>query len=264
MGQKFVTPGALIGMDFAGEVIRMDPEAAELRPDLKIGDMVCGVIHGSNPAGPDNGAFTEFLRAPAGLAMKILPGLPVLVYGGSTSTGTMALQLLKLSGLTLIATCPPRNLNLAKSYGAEAVFDYSSQNASDSGGCCYQAIGRTGGSYAALELVEDELRTRGAVKYDFVMALDVFGRDVELHSGYGRDPSPEQYHAAVEWFTMCQELLSRGKLRAHPVQVINGGFDAILDGLRLLKKGAVSGKKLVIRLFYIIEGSVTASLSSPS
>ncbi|RYP39196.1 hypothetical protein DL767_002304 [Monosporascus sp. MG133] len=181
MGQNFATPGALIGMDFAGEVYHMDPEAAELRPDLKIGDMVCDVIHGSNPAGPDNGAFAEFLRTPAGLVMK------------------NHLE----SGLTPIAMCSPKNVNLAKSYGAEAVFDYASQDASGtirkhSGGrlrhaldcitdkesveCCYQAIGRTGGSYVALELVEDELRTRGAVKYDFVMALDAFGRDVELHS----------------------------------------------------------------------------------
>ncbi len=134
MGAKFPTPGAIVGMDFAGTIISMDVEAAEARPDLKTGDRVCGAIHGSNPAGPENGAFAQYLRAPAGLVLKVpdhmklaeaaslgtalatsalalwdglslaaSPEKPaekphdVLVYGGSTSSGTMAIQLLKLS-----------------------------------------------------------------------------------------------------------------------------------------------------------------------
>lgn len=134
MGSSFPTPDAVVGMDFAGEIVKMDQDAVQLRPDLKVGDEVCGVIHGSNPAGSDNGSFAEYLRAPAGLVLKaprtvMRPeeaaslgvalatnalalwdalGLPVspedpaaepldvLVYGGSTTCGTMAIQLLKL------------------------------------------------------------------------------------------------------------------------------------------------------------------------
>ena len=134
MGTSFPSQGAIVGMDFTGEIIRIDPDAATLRPDLSIGDTVCGVIHGSNPAVRDNGSFAEYLRAPAGLVLKVpkdkmrpedaatlgvalatnalalwdalkLPASPdapakepldVLVYGGSTACGTMAIQLLKL------------------------------------------------------------------------------------------------------------------------------------------------------------------------
>lgn len=135
MPKNFPSAGATIGIDFVGRVVRIDAEAAALRPDLSVGDTVCGFIHGSNPAAPDSGAFAEYVRAPAQLVYKVpvtmrieeaatygcalasmclalwkcldLPASPrqplpaespayVLVYGGSTATGTMALQLLKL------------------------------------------------------------------------------------------------------------------------------------------------------------------------
>lgn len=146
VGANRPAPRAVVGMDFAGRVLQMDAAAARLRPDLAVGDRVCGFVHGSNPAGPDNGSFAERLRAharlvhrvpdggmsdaeaaalgvstaTAGLALWRSLGLPaspeapaapaapgspgsraraaacVLVYGASTASGTMALQLLKL------------------------------------------------------------------------------------------------------------------------------------------------------------------------
>lgn len=50
----------------------------------------------------------------------------VLVYGGATSTGTMAIQLLKRCGLRVLTTCSPRNFELVRSYGADVCFDYNS------------------------------------------------------------------------------------------------------------------------------------------
>lgn len=135
MPMNFPSAGATIGIDFVGRIARIDTEAASSRPDLSVGDTVCGFIHGSNPAAPDSGTFAEYVRAPAQLVYKVpaamkveeaatygcalasmclamwksldLPASPrqpltadspayVLVYGGSTATGTMALQLLKL------------------------------------------------------------------------------------------------------------------------------------------------------------------------
>ncbi|KAF4629400.1 hypothetical protein G7Y89_g8747 [Cudoniella acicularis] len=99
--------------------------------------------------------------------------LPVLVYGGSTATGT-TIQLLKLSGLDPITTCSPSNFDLVRSYGATAVFDYSRPDTATNikeytGGrlkhvmdcisgkesveCCYAAMARTGGRYASLNQV---------------------------------------------------------------------------------------------------------------
>lgn len=136
MGTNFPAPGAIIGSDFVGKIVRMDPSVTTVRPDLKPGDTVCGYIHGSNPAEPGSGAFAEYLLAHAQLVYKVpesmkpleaaaigvglltaalsfwkamgLPSSPekplssesqpiyVLIYGASTASGTMALQLLQL------------------------------------------------------------------------------------------------------------------------------------------------------------------------
>ncbi|KAK4700952.1 hypothetical protein P7C70_g5289, partial [Phenoliferia sp. Uapishka_3] len=50
---------------------------------------------------------------------------PLLVWGGASSVGLYVIQLAKLSGYTVVATCSPKNFDLLKSYGAESVFAYS-------------------------------------------------------------------------------------------------------------------------------------------
>ena len=131
MPTNFPCPGAVDGSDFSGTVVALGPNLAR---DLKIGDRVAGAVHASNPLNPTSGAFAEYLAAWAdqlwkmpdsmgweeaatigwcvvgtiGLAMfrsLKLPGSPehpvqknvfVLVYGGSTASGTMAIQMLRL------------------------------------------------------------------------------------------------------------------------------------------------------------------------
>ncbi|VUC25825.1 unnamed protein product [Clonostachys rosea] len=164
--KRYPAPGAVCGLDYAGVIVRMDNEAARLRPDLKIGDSVCSLVHGSNPADSGNGSFAEYISAPAQLVIKVpkglslnqasalgvalatnclalwdclaIPGSPsspspesfdALVYGGSTCFGTMAIQLLKLSGARVITTCSPRSFDLVKDYGADLAFDYAESSA---------------------------------------------------------------------------------------------------------------------------------------
>jgi aspyridone synthetase trans-acting enoyl reductase len=124
------TSGAIYGNDFSG-IITSAP-GSSVRNYLNIGDRVCGMAFGANHKCPNNGAFAEYVAATgdllvkipqemsfedaatigvgittAGLALYQSLGLPmpdkpsskpfhVLVYGGSTATGTIAIQLLKL------------------------------------------------------------------------------------------------------------------------------------------------------------------------
>jgi threonine dehydrogenase-like Zn-dependent dehydrogenase len=52
-----------------------------------------------------------------------------LVYGGSTSVGLFAVQLAKLAGFKVVATCSPKNFDLVKNYGADEVVDYKDSEA---------------------------------------------------------------------------------------------------------------------------------------
>lgn len=171
------------------------------------------------------------------------------------------------SGFTTIATCSPRNFELVKSYGADHVFDYADEKTAEAirrvaGGqleyamdcitdklsvaCCYAAMARTGGRCATLEMCPEDMRPRRrAVKQEFILALDVFGEAVQLSRGYERDADPALHEFAVQWYEVIQRLISGGKLRAHPLQVLDGGFEDILRGIQLLKSGSVSGKKIV-------------------
>ena len=130
----FIAEGAMFGFDCAGYVVAIGSDVASARPSLKVGDRVCGCADGMNKFRPRAGAFGEYvvldgdmaLKIPenmafeeaAGMGMRIATAgmalfwslgiptewllkaageqMPVLVYGGSTSTGTMAIQLLKL------------------------------------------------------------------------------------------------------------------------------------------------------------------------
>ena len=129
---NFPTPGAFAGCDFAGVIV--DIGYGVRQTQYRIGDRVCGAVHGSNPACLTSGSFAQYVGATADILLKIpdsmsfeeaaaiggtgittagmalfnsmqLPGNPfepaakasfVLVYGASTATGTMCLQMLKL------------------------------------------------------------------------------------------------------------------------------------------------------------------------
>lgn len=128
---------------------------------------MAGFVHGGNAVEKEDGAFAEYIVAKGDLQLRIPEGVsfeeaatlgvgittigqglyqslklslptestrtpfPVLIYGGSTATGTLAIQFAKLSGLTVVTTCSPRNFELVKSYGADAAFDYRDENCAE-------------------------------------------------------------------------------------------------------------------------------------
>lgn len=132
MTGNLCTPGAVAGMDFAGTVLAVGANVKAAR-DIDVGDRVCGAVQGMHALTPKVGAFAQVVGASDVVTLKVppsmtleeaaslgsgvgtiglalyqslgIPGTPlkpakvpkfVLVYGGSTSTGTLALQILKL------------------------------------------------------------------------------------------------------------------------------------------------------------------------
>ncbi|KAK2594101.1 hypothetical protein QQS21_008204 [Conoideocrella luteorostrata] len=306
MGLAFTQPGAVMGGDFAGHIVAIDPKAQAMRPNLRVGDAVCGIVHGSNPRDHESGSFAEFVRVLAHLVLRIPSDMsmvdaatlgctlltscialwdvlnitatpecvaktpvPVLVYGGSTACGTMAVQLLHLSGLEPIATCSPRNFDLVRSFGATAVYDYTVPDVGhtikkDTNGrlrhaldcisdqqstqCCYASLGRPAGHVASLEILQADWKSRDVIKHDFVMCLEGMGKELALEGEYKRPASSEKCKLAARMFPIFQRLLDERILKTHPVEVVGHGLNSIIDGLGVLQSGLVSGKKLVILL----------------
>lgn len=194
----------------------------------------------------------------------------VLVYGGSTASGTLALQLLKLSGLNPITTCSPANFDLVKSYGAAETFDYRSPDCikdikaytknslkyvldcvsePETMEFCYQCIGRSGGKLTTLEPPPKYLDSRArSVKVDWVLGPALHGKAIGWPAPMERPANPELREFAKKWFTTVQELLDQGRLKTHPIKTMEGGLEGVIEGLDMLVKKQVSGQKLVYRI----------------
>ncbi|KAI0452053.1 GroES-like protein [Xylaria acuta] len=302
-------PGAVDGADFSGTIVRLG-ESAALVSGLKIGDRVAGAQMASNRWRPWSGAFSEYIvekavsvwRVPENLSWEEaasigcavtssvgmalwyslkLPGTPeeptldpkfVLVYGGSTASGTFAIQILRLSGYRVITTCSPKNFKLVEEYGAEKAFDYHSPTCGEDIRAytkntleyvldvisearairhCYSAIGRGGGRYVGFELLSDDLMAtmRKTVKADWIMGLEVTGLELDLPGGYYRKENPELHAWFQVWIKRLAALFEAGKLRTHPIQVNRGGLAKVIDGIGAMQRKEVSGLKLVYPLY---------------
>jgi NADPH:quinone reductase-like Zn-dependent oxidoreductase len=132
------------GIDCAGTVEAVGKNVTQFKP----GDEVFGVANGAIaeyacPAErtlvtkPANITFEQAgsvgvagLTALQGLRDqgKIQPGQKVLVNGASGGVGTFAVQIAKAFGAEVTAVCSTRNLEQARSMGADRVIDYTKEN----------------------------------------------------------------------------------------------------------------------------------------
>lgn len=55
----------------------------------------------------------------------------LLIWGGSSSVGSCAIQLAKAAGAIIITTASPKNFAYVKTLGAEEVFDYRAEDVED-------------------------------------------------------------------------------------------------------------------------------------
>ncbi|KAJ1326931.1 aspyridone synthetase trans-acting enoyl reductase [Microdochium nivale] len=190
----------------------------------------------------------------------------VLVYGGGTATGCMAIQVLRLAGYRPVTTCSDKSAPLARSLGAAAVFDYRSPDCGSAirehtGGTlglaldcitdtssmsiCYEALGGSGGRYIALDSFPVRGHTRRSVVPGWVCTYTQFGGPVAWAAPYNFDARPRDRDCAEAWYAVAQKLLDEGRLAAHPKEEREGGLDGVSGGMEEVRKGKVQGKKLV-------------------
>jgi NADPH:quinone reductase-like Zn-dependent oxidoreductase len=295
--------GAKIGCDYAGIV---EEVGGAVTNGLKKGDRVAGFVHGGNQVNHDDGSFSEIITARGDIQIKIpdnisfeeaatlgvsittvgqglyqalqlsLPTKPItkkeflLIYGGSTSTGSFAIQFAKLSGYTVITTSSPHNFDYLKSLGADAVFDYKSPTVTqdikaytnDSLTLAFDCIGENATpsivlpalsstkqsvAWAILPLNPEEVtKLNSKVEIKFTLAYTVVGEAFKF--GPPEFPAnPADFEFGKTFWALTRDLLAEGKIKVHR-PVVNKyakGFEGILAGMQALREFKVSGEKLV-------------------
>ncbi|KAI4224029.1 MAG: hypothetical protein L6R36_004967 [Xanthoria steineri] len=296
----YSAPGALLGFDYSGIVAETGHGITRFFP----GDRICGAAHGGNARRLHDGAFAEYILVKEHIQIPMPPNLsfqqaatlgvgvttvglslyrtlglhlpddpiaePVvslLVYGGSTATGSLAIQFAKLSGYRVVTTCSPRNFDFVRSLGADVVCDYKDLAAADeirrvtgdglkivldtvsldsSARFCAEAMSSTegGAAYACLLPVTVP---RSDVTSELVLAYTAFGEPFEL-GPQAFAAVPEDRDFAARWWLLAEKYLRSGEVKVHPPEVREGGLEGVLEGLDLMRKDRVSGRKLVYNI----------------
>ncbi|KAJ5731440.1 alcohol dehydrogenase [Penicillium malachiteum] len=180
---------------------------------------------------------------------------PFLIYGGSTATGMAAIQLAKLSGLVVITTCSPHNFDLMKSLGADAnclryAFDCTGDGASV---CAYAMSDTEPGIYGDIMPADyDFLKATNPKVHcqDFLRGYDTMGEDYYWLAEEAVSPNPDEMDFYKSFLALTQPLLENGSLKPLPMDLNRhgSGLDGVLKGLDELRKGKVSGVRLVYNI----------------
>uniref|UniRef100_A0A1D1XF75 Zinc-type alcohol dehydrogenase-like protein C2E1P3.01 n=1 Tax=Anthurium amnicola TaxID=1678845 RepID=A0A1D1XF75_9ARAE len=176
----------------------------------------------------------------------------ILIWGGSSSIGSYAVQLAANTGLTVIATASPKNHDYLRSIGAAHVIDYNAPDVVDQ----INSITKNRLKYA-LDTVSTETSN---------IALKALSQNGKL--ACTSDP-PNDKKEGVQVFgillgechrdtkgslknlnrvlKVVEQLVSEGRVQPNNVEVIDGGLEAVPAGLQKLKAG-VSAKKLIVKI----------------
>ncbi|KAH8702484.1 putative alcohol dehydrogenase [Talaromyces proteolyticus] len=294
--------GSVIGVDYAGVVEDIGPNVS--KPFQK-GDKVAGFVHGCNASNLEDGAFAEYIVAKANLSIKIpdsltfeqaatlgcgvttvgqglyekdyglglaLPSKPIkepevlLVYGGSTATGTLGIQFAKASGYSVITTCSTKNFDLVKKLGAVEAFDYKdpdcgkklneyTKNAlryawdcvgtADAAQICAAALTTNSGAHYGTIL--GPKFPREDVAYTATLAYRGTGEDFVM---YSRELTQNGKHAEFqsEWWDIARTLLAAGRIKTHPISLRPNGLAGVIEGLEIMRAGSYSAEKIVYKV----------------
>ena len=278
----------IMGSDVAGEVVEVGKGVTRFKP----GDRVTGLGLGLTSNRAADGAFQAYTILPVQMTSSIpktlsfesasviplgictaacglfqkeylalqLPSAPpkkatgetVLIWGGSRSVGSNAIQLAVAAGYEVITTASPKNFNYVKELGASLAFDYNSKTIATniidalkgkiSAGAL--AIG-DGSAVPCIEIIE---KSEG--KKFVALANPPSGQPpsgVSVKFIFGSDLKDSEVGPAV-WVDFLPKALETGSFVAAPdAQVAGKGLESIQDGMDLMIKG-MSAKKAVISL----------------
>ncbi|KAK8121426.1 GroES-like protein [Apiospora kogelbergensis] len=257
------------GTDVAGQVTEVGP--GNNLAGIKVEDRVLGLTLGLTSNDPREGAFQQCrCSAPGnryggggpvseGLLGSCSPSLnpkprgeTLLIWAGSSSVGSNAIQLAVASGYEVITTSSPRNFGFCKELGASHVFDYSSASLIQDLIAAFKGK-RIAGAFALLPgsaepCLEVVHKSEGAkfvamcLPYDGKLPHDVKTKFVFATSIKDNEVSK------IIFSRYLPRALEQGRYRCAPApSVVGAGLEALQKGMDQQKQG-VSAKKLVVTI----------------
>jgi NADPH:quinone reductase-like Zn-dependent oxidoreductase len=260
----FNPKNTILGADISGCVEAVGRSVKQFRP----GDAVFGDVFGLG-----SGSFSEYVSVPeSALALKpsnvsfeeaaavpvaavtalqglrdqghIQPGQKVLINGASGGVGTFAVQIAKAFGAEVTAVCSTRNLEMARSIGADQVIDYSKEDFTQNGRQ-YDLILAVNG-YHSLSAYKRALTPQGI--YVFVGGLPnqtfqslFLGPLISKRDG--RKMTSVMKRANQKDLLLIRDLLEDGKIR--PVIDECYPLSKTAEAFRYFEKGHTQGKVVI-------------------
>ena len=175
---------------------------------------------------------------------QIKPGQKVLIYGASGGIGTFAVQIATSFGAEVTAVCSTRNLDMARSIGADHVIDYTKEDFTRNGQQ-YDLILAVNG-YHSLFDYKRALRPRGMYVMTGGSSAQMFQAMLlgPLVSMTGRQKMGNSAHKPNQKdLVFMKELLEAGKVV--PVIDRRYPFHETAEAIRYLEAGHARGKVVI-------------------
>ena len=259
----FKPKSTLIGADIAGRVEAVGNNIKHFKP----GDEVFGDLASFGGGGfaeyvaapenafvlkPSNLSFEEAAAVPMAAITalqglrdegKIQAGQKVLINGASGGVGTFAVQIAKFYGAEVTAVCSTRNLELARSLGADHVIDYTQENFTENGQQ-YDLIFAANG-YHPLSAYKRALTPNGVYVMAGGTSKQIFSAVLlgSLMSTKGKKMGMVSAKPNQADLNFMKELLEKGDIKS----VVDKTFklDDIAQALDYIGEGHARGKVVV-------------------
>ncbi|ORY02174.1 chaperonin 10-like protein [Clohesyomyces aquaticus] len=178
-------------------------------------------------------------------------GKTIVIYGGSSSIGSMATQVATAAGIHVITVAGAHNFEFSKSCGAAQVFDHKDPSIVDK---IIEAVTKSGNVFVGI--------------FDAIASPDTYAHDLAIFAKLGgghlacSHPPPADVPENVKagmifavndiatpvWKEFVTPALQAGKIKCLPPPLVVGkGLEYVQEGLKKCKAG-VSATKLVVEL----------------
>lgn len=186
-------------------------------------------------------------------------GKTVLVYSGSSSLGSNAIQLAVAAGYEVITTASPKNFDLCKKLGASQVFDYNSFTIAEdliaafkgkvsAGAIAIGSFLAEGNGASAAEVCLRVVKESEGAKF---VAMAMQYPEEKIPEGVIAKYIMEDVHSSgvgKMLFELLPEALAQNKYKVAPEPLVVGkGLESIQGGIDAVMRG-VSATKIVITM----------------